>query len=194
MNIIKMGKLTKMEKDYLFGIFIGDGYKNYDKKQRHYTIEFYLHSERDLDIQKYLIYILQKIGLCVFVMKDKRFKCSRIKTHSKQLFRLLDEFNVTNADLGLGFIAGLVDAEGHVDHQKSFINVVNTDKSLLGVAAFILKDINIETKIRQRVKSRKDRKNSYILSIPYKIKDIRTNSIKINSGKTSKHSGNCLSK
>ncbi len=42
---ISLDKLTDSEKGYLMGFFLGDGYSYYDKKYRHYVVEFYLHSE-----------------------------------------------------------------------------------------------------------------------------------------------------
>lgn len=183
-NRISLSKLTGMEIGYLIGLFVGDGYSYYDKKHRHYTVEFHLHSERNKTIQKFLIKILKKLGLRVFIMKDKRYNCNRVRVYSKMLFEslnlgLLDKDDI---NMGLGFVSGLIDSEGYVNHKKSFVNIVNTNKEMLNLAKNILKKLNIESKIHERGKSKKDKKKSYILYIPYKIKDIDTNSIKINSG------------
>jgi intein-encoded DNA endonuclease-like protein len=184
-NRISLSKLTGMETGYLIGLFAGDGYSYYDKKYRHYTVEFHLHSERNKGIQKFLIKILKKLGLRVFVMKDKRYNCNRVRVYSKILLKylnlgLLDKDDI---NMGLGFVSGLIDSEGYVNHKKSFVNVVNTDKETLNMAKNILKKLNIVSEIRERGKSKKDKKKSYILYISYKIKDIDTNSIKSIAGK-----------
>lgn len=45
MSIISQKKLG-----YLVGFFIGDGYSNYNKKNRHYNVEFYFNSLRDKEM------------------------------------------------------------------------------------------------------------------------------------------------
>ena len=47
-----LSNLSDLEKGYLFGLFEGDGYKYHDKKQRHYQVEFYLNSIKDIEIIK----------------------------------------------------------------------------------------------------------------------------------------------
>ena len=37
--------ISKKEWGYLVGLYYGDGYINYHKKSRHYTIEFFLNSK-----------------------------------------------------------------------------------------------------------------------------------------------------
>ena len=56
---------------YIVGLLCGDGYLYHDKKQRHYNIEFYLHSERDKDIQNYLIHLLGKMGSILYYLRIK---------------------------------------------------------------------------------------------------------------------------
>ena len=68
------------------GLFIGDGYRNYNKKDRHYNVEFYLNSSKDLDIQQYLISLLKKAKVYSSVFKDPRCKVNRIRVSSKQFF------------------------------------------------------------------------------------------------------------
>ncbi len=192
LNKIFLENLTETEKGYIIGLFIGDGYSYYDKKHRHYTIEFYLNSERNKKIQKQLIFLLEKIGLKCFVLKDKRFNCNRIRVYSKHLVNFLNSSVIRNCkiDFGIGYVSGIIDSEGYVNHEKSFVNVVSTNKDVLKNCKNILKKFKIEAKIRNRKKSSKDKKKSYILHISYKIKDIKLNSIKMNSG--AMLSGDCL--
>jgi len=113
---------------YLLGLFAGDGYAYHDKRYRHYTIEFYLHSERNKEIQNFLITILNKLGLSCFVMKDKRYRCNRIKVYSRTLLEYLNsEHKDMTTDVNIGFISGLIDSEGYVNFKKSSISITNTD-------------------------------------------------------------------
>jgi len=58
---IQIEELTKKEQGYLFGLFEGDGYKIYDKKSRHYQIDFYLNSEKDKKLLNFLLGCLKKL-------------------------------------------------------------------------------------------------------------------------------------
>jgi hypothetical protein len=180
---IQFDKITKMEMGYLIGLFMGDGYRVHDKKYRHYTIEFYLHRKRNEMIQKYLIEILKRLGLNVCIQRDKRYLCNRVKIYSKEMMGSLnlDAVNKGEPEIDTGFVSGMIDAEGYVNHKKSSVSIVNTDKKTLEICKEILKRLGINSTIKQRVKARKDKKRSYILYISYKIKDINTNSLKIRS-------------
>lgn len=61
----------------------GDGYVFYDKKSRHYQIEFYLNSESDKEIITFIDNLFKKIGLNTYIYKDKRFNCVRVRAYSK---------------------------------------------------------------------------------------------------------------
>jgi len=82
-------ELNEKEWGYLFGLFEGDGYKIYDKKSRHYQIEFYLNSERDKKIIFFLTSLLSKLESNFRIYQDKRFKCKRIQIYSKELFNII---------------------------------------------------------------------------------------------------------
>ncbi|MFH1364757.1 MAG: LAGLIDADG family homing endonuclease [Candidatus Aenigmatarchaeota archaeon] len=181
-NKIEFDKITDRERGYILGLFIGDGYAYYDKKQKHYTVEFYLHSERNKDVQKYLISIMNKLNLSCSIRKDKRFKCNRIRTRSKLLMEYLKTDKKGNSSFEIGYLSGIIDSEGYVNHKKRVINIVNTDKYILDRCSKCLSKLNIDTILKRRKKSKKDVKKSYILYIPYKLKHISTNSVKVNSG------------
>jgi hypothetical protein len=182
-NNISLKSLEEKERGYLFGLYMGDGYGHYDRKHRHYTIEFYLHSERNKEIQDFLIRILNKLGLKHFIMKDKRYKCNRVKVHSKILLKHLNsEYKDVTKNYTIGFISGLIDAEGYVNFKKSSISITNTDFQLLEICRIFLINLGLNGTIRERVMSKKDKKKSYILQIPVNFKALNTNSIKLNSG------------
>ena len=65
--------LTDKELGYIIGMANGDGYLYYEPNFRHYTVEFFLNSERDKDVQKFLMKLLIKLNLVVNVYKDKNW-------------------------------------------------------------------------------------------------------------------------
>jgi hypothetical protein len=122
MQRIQSGNLSEKEKGYLIGLFLGDGYAIYDKKNRHYNIEFYLNSVKDTDIQDYLLQILRKSNTIAQIFKDQRCNVNRIRVSSKMFFHFLQneirrfKYQGTNAakDFLFGVLSGLIDAEGWV--------------------------------------------------------------------------------
>ncbi len=185
---IEIEKLSKMEIGYILGIFVGDGYIYHDKKNRHYSIEFYLNSEKDSDIIKFLFSILIKIGAKPYIYKDKRFNSIRIRVRSKKLYNFLIQLNKnkpSSNEFKVGFISGFIDAEGYVNSAKSIISIVNTNKKVLKTIKKYLEDLKIKSNINERKKSIKDRLPSYRLYIPVKFIKIRNNSLKIQRYKMS---------
>ena len=124
--------LSDKEIGYLAGLFVGDGYANYNKKDRHYNVEFYLHSSRDQDIQIYLSSILKKAKLHLTIFKDPRYKVNRVKISSRiflyfireqvQKFKIKHRFN---KEFLLGVVSGFIDAEGCV--KKGSIHIAQKD-------------------------------------------------------------------
>lgn len=110
---------------YLVGLFIGDGYSNYNKKNRHYNVEFYLNSVKDSDIIKFLCTLLTKMGHNYRLHKDKRYNCIRVRVSSKSLFKFMqveiDKFyqlGIKNEEFDLGLLSGFIDAEGYVGNGE----------------------------------------------------------------------------
>ena len=91
---MRFENLSEEEKGYLFGLFEGDGYKYYDKKNRHYQVEFYLNSLRDIKIIKMLTILLKRIDINPNIYQDKRYNCKRIRVYSEELFKVLNK-NIT---------------------------------------------------------------------------------------------------
>ena len=142
--------LSKKELGYIFGVFCGDGYLYHDKKQRHYNVEFYLNSERDKDIEKYLIFLLKRLGLKPALFKDKRFKCMRIRCRCKDFFNLLKKFErkmLSEKEFVIGFISGLIDADGGIS-SKSYMRISNTNKKLIKCMINILKKLGVRYNIK----------------------------------------------
>jgi hypothetical protein len=180
-EIIKIREIKKKEFGYLKGFFIGDGYKYHDKRWRKYYIEFYVNSKRDKAILHLLLSIFRKTKLNSQLYKDKRFNCIRLRIVNKEFYKFFEkDFKKMSICKGevLGFISGMVDAEGYVNNQKSFIQVVNTN---LQVLKFIRKELykkGITSSINDKWVSYKMKKRSYVLYISVKFKRLSHLSIK----------------
>ncbi len=79
----------------------------------------------------------------------------------------------------MGLVSGLIDSDGYVNFEKSYIQIINTNKQLLDKIKLILDGFNINSSIKRRVKSRKDKLKSYKLSISFKFIKTSNNSIKV---------------
>jgi hypothetical protein len=183
MKIINFENLNQREKGYLMGLFSGDGYSYHDIKWRHFTIEFFLHSKRDNRIKEYLIVLLKKLNLNPIIYKDKRCKCNRIRIYSKQFFEFINhDFNRVDKEFEIGFVSGIIDAEGNVNSKKSFIKVVNTDKELITKTERYLRDLGVKSTLSVRKYLNKDWSDLHSLNISNAFINIKNNSLKVNSG------------
>lgn len=167
-------KISKKELGYIVGLYYGDGYINYHKKSRHYTIEFFLNSIKDNDILNFLKNILSKGGYNIFTKKDKRGNWFVTKIYSKSLYSYLNSYNLEKLkeerkEFKMGFLSGIIDAEAYVGN--STIEVINTDLELLQESQNILQEININSSLKKRIKSKKDKKDSFRLLVSTKIKE-----------------------
>ena len=156
MQKIETGNLTEKEKGYLVGLFLGDGYAIYSKKDRHYNTEFYLNSIKDLDIQEFLISILTKMNLFTQISKDPRYNVNRIRVSSRMFFEFLQkevnvletEGNSADKDFLLGVISGFIDAEGCVYYGT--ICLTQKDEGFMRQAESICKLFGVKCSLRQR--------------------------------------------
>lgn len=128
MRKLNLENLSKKEQGYLVGLFLGDGYAYYHKKERHYAVEFFLHSIRDQDIQNRLLLLLKKINLVCTVFKDPRYYVNRIRTSSKLFYKYLNLFEQNiflikrlGKEFSLGFLSGIIDAEGSTTHGSILV-------------------------------------------------------------------------
>lgn len=176
MNKLFLGNISKKELGYLVGLYYGDGYSNYNTKDRHYRVEFYLNSRKDQDIKQLLKDILTRIGLISHTLKDKRYNCERIRISNKELMLFLKQNIkgiVKDKESKIGFISGLIDSDGYINLKKSTISIMNTDLTLLKKVVKFLRSMNIPSKLSKRVFSRKDKKISYRLNISVRFKNLK---------------------
>ncbi len=180
-----LNNLSEKEIGYFVGLFLGDGYKYHDKKSRHYSVELFLNSKRDQDIIENLCELIEKIGANPLKYKDRRFNCIRIRINSKEFYKfmsnnvkILFDKEQTN-DFKIGFISGFIDAEAHVNKNKRMIDVVNTDLRLMKLLLDYLQPLGLTPSLKKRIKSKKDKKDSYRMYIPVKFINGEHNSIKL---------------
>jgi hypothetical protein len=176
-------ELSQKELGYLVGLYLGDGYAYYNKKDRHYTVEFYLNSERDTDIKIYVLGLLKIEGCNVFVRKDSRFNCVRIRIHSKRLYELFTKKTVdfyskcpADKDNCLGLISGFIDAEGNVGNGN--LVVTQKDKKTLEIFERICKNLGLDVRL-WACKNNGGRGEIHRLRISTELKLLPHNSMKV---------------
>jgi len=182
-----MVSLSKQELGYLVGFFLGDGYANYNKKNRHYNTEFYFNSLRDIQSMEFIKTLLGKFGLNVCKQKDKRYNCIRLKVSSKEFMRfilfkkdeLFDESKTNGLDeeYKLGVISGFIDAEGYVNNGE--IQLTQKDKRMLIMIKELCKDLSITTRKFYSTKNYKTDNLIWRLRISTKFKYMPHNSYKV---------------
>ena len=176
MKQLSITALDDKEIGYIFGLFEGDGYLFHDKRNRHYSVDFYLNSAKDKDTLEFLLSLLRKIGCNPGLYQDKRYHCVRVRVKSKTFLEFIRDRDIAlERDLILGFVSGLIDADGYVNSKKSFIQIVNTKESLLLLTQKMLDHINLRSSISVRTPSKKDKKKSFNLFVTYKF--MKTNNI-----------------
>ena len=182
---VRMEKLTQKEQGYLFGLFEGDGYKYHEIKNRRYRIDFFLNSIRDIKIIDFLSYLLKKLNLNVQIYQDKRFNCKRITVYSKGFFDKIEkniELRNKSKEFNIGFVSGLIDSEGYVNHKKSMIMIINTNHKMLERCQKFLSSIEIKSSISKRKKSEKEILDSYRMYISVNFKRLKHLSLKAGAG------------
>lgn len=181
MRCFLLNDISEKEFGYIYGFYCGDGYAYHDKKSRHRYVEFFVDS-KDTDILTNVKGILERKGHTVFLHKDSRFNCIRIRVNSTGFFNEINEIEKrfpTSPSFRKGFIEGMIDSDGYVNPKNSFIEIVNTNRELMKMIIVSLEVIGLSTKIRDRIASRKDKKKSYRIYVPMKFKCFNTLSMKI---------------
>jgi len=124
--------LDEGEQRYVVGIFVGDGSRFFEPKHGHYGIKFGLDAKRDEDVASFLQELFVKAGKRTSMYADNTTLI--LKIYSKKLLGFLSQFvsyveykdEKSKALIGfkdwssafkLGFISGLIDADGHVYHK-----------------------------------------------------------------------------
>ena len=153
-NTFEINNIKNIERGYIVGIFIGDGYSCYSKKDRHYKVEFYLNSERDKDVINYLCTLLDKININYFSVKDKRCDCLKIGINSKSFKEFIEseikflKKNNLSETYALGLLSGFFDAEGYYQVNNSALNIAQKDKETILFFEEIAKSFGINGSLK----------------------------------------------
>lgn len=129
MNIDAIHALPRRD---IVGVFVGDGSRFFEPKHGHYGVKFGLNAKRDEDVASFLQELFVKAGKRISMYVDNT--TSVLKVYSKKLLGFLSKFVICVEYKGkkrkalidfkdwgsafkLGFISGLIDADGHVYHR-----------------------------------------------------------------------------
>ncbi len=143
---------------------------------------FTINSKKDFDIINFMCNILSKANLRPLIYKDKRFNCIRVRIRSKEFYIFIKTFDkkmLESKQLKIGFISGVIDAEGYVNLGKSVIEIINTNEEMLKKIKKYLQDLSIKTTLAKRKPSIKDRRPSYRLTVSVNFIKIRNHSLKV---------------
>lgn len=124
---------NKRELGYIVGFFVGDGSQILDKRSGHYGVQFGLDAIRDSEITSFLRSLFEESGKRVTLYSAGTWLI--MKVYSKSFLTFLHGFVKYEQDNGeirkvlvgtttwprafaLGFVGGLIDADGHVHKNK----------------------------------------------------------------------------
>jgi len=131
---VRLEGLHDKEIGYLTGLFIGDGYANYNKNDRHYRVDFYLDTKKDQEIIRCVRDLIGKTGLSTYIVKCRG--STRVSCNSKKFMEFIARQEedtlrgeIKNNDYALGVISGFIDADGYVNNGD--IVLVQKDKRVL---------------------------------------------------------------
>lgn len=152
-NEIYLSRISLKDFGYIIGLYFGDGYSNYSKKDRHYRVDIYLDASSDGDIIGRLTGLLHAIGLKPYSVRcrgalrvsanSKRFK-EAVETSYKELNGQLG-----NRDFLLGFLSGFIDADGYV--TKGDIVITQRDNGIFEILSKLCeRELGVKTRLWQR--------------------------------------------
>jgi hypothetical protein len=121
------------ELGYIVGFFVGDGSQMNEEKSGHYGVKFALDHKRDSDITAFLMQLFEKGGKRVTLYPMGSWEQMKIyskklllffrdfvryDSHSERSLKVLVDPSRWSKDFSLGFLGGLIDADGHVLEDK----------------------------------------------------------------------------
>jgi hypothetical protein len=181
-NCYKMTKfdvnlLSEEERGYIVGLFLGDGSFNRGCKEPRFFVRFALDAKRDKDVALRIAQIIGKAGKRIKLIPWKSNIIA--KTCSKELFTYMQSYiKYTKAEKTLlgsndwsdsfkyGFIAGIIDSDGHVhQHFGTEIKTVSP-QNFEGVSSILRTlEISVKTRVRDAPSNSYSNKPRYIIYI-----------------------------
>jgi hypothetical protein len=184
LNAFNQATLKEFEHGYIVGLFLGDGYWNYNPKDRHYRAEVHLNSKNDKDIKKYINKLLNKGGLKTFELQDKRGNSVKLYTHSKAFFKHLQKnleniqiLEKTSLEHQKGVLSGFIDAEGYV--KKGEIVITQKDPKRIEMVQKICQNNGFAIKKVWQFKNSKTPNSIWRIRLSPKNRFLGLKSIKI---------------
>lgn len=130
---IDFSVFTERELGYIIGFFAGDGSRIAEKRSGHYGAKFCFDAKRDVEIAPFLRGLFEKSGKHAALYREDTWLV--MKVYSKRLLGFLYGFvryveyegrtckilvgiASWSRDFMLGFVGGLIDADGHVHQNK----------------------------------------------------------------------------
>ncbi len=167
----------------MLGFYIGDGYSNYSKNDRHYKTTFTLHS-KEKEVINYLRYILVRLGLNPFIVKDKRFNSVMLSVNSKIFMWYITQQkskffsgSITEKNFCIGVVSGFIDSEGYVNNGE--IQLTQKNKKTLDRIVQLVRTLNVETRKFWSEQNYHSRHKVWRLRISTSFKYLRHNSLKV---------------
>lgn len=189
--------LEDWEKGYVIGLFMGDGSFNKGCKEPRFFIRFALDARRDRDVALRIAQIIKKAGKRISLISWKSNTIA--KTCSKELVAYIKscvEYDQGEKNLLVnkcwsnsykyGFVAGIIDSDGHVHaHLGTEIKTVSS-KNFESVSS-ILKDlkISVTTRVRDASENSYSKKPRYVIYIP--SAEMKRHKSKIPSAKVARY-------
>jgi hypothetical protein len=132
-SVLDFSVFSKRELGYIVGFYVGDGSRIEEKRSGHYGAKFSLDAKNDLDIASSLQTLFEKSGKRVTLYSEGSWLT--MKVYSKTLLAILQGYvkydqdnegkhkvlvnpSVWYRDFKLGFLGGMIDADGHVLKNK----------------------------------------------------------------------------
>jgi DNA-binding transcriptional regulator WhiA len=199
MTTFNSNLLDECEKGYIVGLFLGDGSFNKGRKEPRFFVRFALDAKRDKDISHFLARIFEKAGKKVSIFT--RGSVLTVKVSSKDLVeylqkhidydrktreKLIKHAEIPSRDFQYGFLAGMIDSDGHVhEHLGTEIKTVSTKifKNIMAILREL--EISAKTKLRDSPSNSFSKKPRYEIYIP--SAEMKRNKSKIPSVKIPRH-------
>lgn len=152
--------LDDFERGYIIGIFLGDGSFNRGLKEERFFVRFALDGKRDKDIALNLQKIMGKAGKKMSLIPSKTNIIA--KTCSKELVSFIQRyveysqngksirlFKSDSNEFKFGFLAGLIDSDGHV-HGHLGTEIKTVSNQIMIRVTEILGELGISSKTTLR--------------------------------------------
>jgi len=152
MSRFDLNLLNDTDKGYIIGLFLGDGSFNRGCKEPRFFVRFALDAARDKDVARKLAQIVAYIQTCIEYRQGEK--------------KLLESKNWSD-NFRYGFVAGIIDSDGHVHaHLGTEIKTISP-KNFESVSS-ILEDLKISAtaRVRDAPENSYSKRPRYIIYIP----------------------------